>query len=183
MSAHDDWVRFIAAPAAIFAAGTAHATQYLTIEQAQQLMFEPGSQFERRDLNLSREDAREIEKLSGVKVRLRQQAVWEVTEDGKHGGYFIVDEVFGKHEFITYAVALDGGGRVRQIEVLDYRETHGYQVRNPAWRAQFVGKSSADRLKLDVDIQNISGATLSCRHVTEGVRRLLAMYERLLRKS
>jgi hypothetical protein len=24
---------------------------------------------------------------------------------------------------------------------------------------------------------------LSCRHVTEGVRRLLAMYERLLRKS
>jgi hypothetical protein len=32
-------------------------------------------------------------------------------------------------------------------------------------------------LKLDSDIKNISGATLSCRHITDGVKRLLSFYE------
>ena len=49
------------------------------------------------------------------------------------------------------------------------------------WRNQFVHKSAADPLKLDQDIRNISGATLSSRHVTEGVRRLMAIHALLPR--
>lgn len=183
MSAHDDWVRFIAAPVAVFAAASAHATQYITVEQAQKLMFASGAQFVRRDLKLEKDSAGEIEKISGIKVRVLDVPLWEVSENGKPAGYFIVDEVVGKHEFITYAVALATDGKVRQVEILDYRETYGYQIRNPLWRAQFVGKSLADPVRLESDIQNISGATLSCRHVTEGVRRILATYEHVLRKS
>jgi Na+-translocating ferredoxin:NAD+ oxidoreductase RnfG subunit len=89
--------------------------------------------------------------------------------------------VYGKHEFITYAVGLNADGSVRQIEVMDYRETYGYEIRNAAWRRQFVGKRHGDSLKLDQDIRNISGATLSCRHIAEGVRRLLALHEVALR--
>ena len=92
-------------------------------------------------------------------------------------GWFIVDEVVGKHEFITYAVGLNTNGSVKQIEVMDYRETYGGQIRNEDWRAQFVGKTSQSPLKLDRDIKNISGATLSCRHITDGVKRVLAFYE------
>lgn len=183
MSAHDDWVRFIAAPVAVFAAVSAHATQYITVEQAQKLMFGPAAQFERRDLKLNKDLVRDIEKIAGVRVRLLDVPLWEVSENGMPAGYFIVDEVYGKHEFITYAIALDAGGKVKQIEILDYRETYGYQIRNPEWRAQFVGKAAVDPVKLETDIQNISGATLSCRHVTEGVKRILATYERVLRKS
>ena len=39
----------------------------------------------------------------------------------------------------------------------------------------------AIRVRLDADIRNVSGATLSCRHVTEGVRRLCWCTERALR--
>ena len=60
---------------------------------------------------------------------------------------------------------------------MDYRETYGGQIRDQKWRAQFVGKTSKSALKLDSDIKNISGATLSCRHITDGVKRLLAFYE------
>jgi len=184
MSTHDDWVRIIAVPVAVFSAvGTVHAIQYFSVEQAQRLMFGPGAQFQRRDLKLSKEVSREVEKASGVRMRLLDVPLWEVRENDKLIGYFIVDEVYGKHEFITYAVALETDGRLRQIEILDYRETYGYQVRDSAWRAQFIGKTSADPLKFDEDIKNISGATLSCRHLTEGVRRLLAIYDRVLRKS
>ncbi len=40
----------------------------------------------------------------------------------------------------------------------------------------------APPLKLTEDIQNISGATLSSKHITDGVRRLLATYELVLAK-
>lgn len=183
MSTHDDWIRFIAAPVAVFAAASAHATQYLTVEQAQKLIFGPGAQFERRDLKLSKDLARDIEKAAGVSVRVLEVPLWEVSLNGKQAGYFIVDEVYGKHEFITYVIALEPGGRLKQIEILEYRETYGSQIRYPEWRSQFVGKTSADPVTLETDIQNISGATLSCRHVTEGVKRILATYERVLRKS
>jgi len=62
-----------------------------------------------------------------------------------------------------------------------YRETYGYEIRNAAWRRQFVRKRHGGSLKPDQDIRNISGATLSCRHVAEGVRRLLALHQVALR--
>jgi Na+-transporting NADH:ubiquinone oxidoreductase subunit C len=182
MRADEAWFALIAAPAVTLCAATpGYAVQYLSVEQAQRLMFGAGASFERRDVTLSQEMAREIEKNSGVKVSRLQQPWWRVSGQGTAGGHFIVDEVIGKHEFITYAVALGESGAVRQIEILDYRENYGFEVRNPAWRAQFVGKTRADPLSLDADIRNISGATLSCRHISEGVKRLLATYEYLWR--
>ena len=60
---------------------------------------------------------------------------------------------------------------------MDYRETYGSEVRNPLWRKQFVGKTLKDPFVLDKDIVNISGATLSSRHITDGVKKLLAFYK------
>jgi len=171
MDVFDKWAW---APAAVvLIAPSAYATQYLSVEQAQQLIF-PGASFAPPELlHISDEQRREIESRTQVSVRTREQRVWRVSG----GSFFIVDEVIGKHEFITYATGLNADGSLRQIEILDYRESYGYEVRTPAWRRQFVGKRAGDRLKLDDDIKNISGATLSCRHITDGVKRLLAFYE------
>ena len=182
MAAHEDWLRFISLPvAAIAVAGNVQAAQYLTIEQAQVLMFGKSAMFERNDLKFSNDARSAIRKASGVKVERKKQPLWEVRKGDSLVGYFIVDEVYGKHEYITYAVALEADGRVRQIEILVYRESYGYEIRNSAWRAQFIGKKSGDPLFLDLDIKNISGATMSCRHISEGVRRLLATYDYALR--
>jgi Na+-translocating ferredoxin:NAD+ oxidoreductase RnfG subunit len=96
-------------------------------------------------------------------------------------GWVYLDEVIGKHEFITYALGIDAAGAVRGIEILDYRETKGGEVREAKWRAQFRGRTTADPLRLGREIQNISGATLSCRNLTDGVRRLLATHALLVR--
>ncbi|MFI4931201.1 MAG: FMN-binding protein, partial [Burkholderiales bacterium] len=50
-------------------------------------------------------------------------------------------------------------------------------IRLPAWRKQFVGKDSSAPLRVGEDIANISGATLSCSHITEGVKRIVAMID------
>jgi Na+-transporting NADH:ubiquinone oxidoreductase subunit NqrC len=162
--------------AAVVVCGSAHATVYLTVEQAQEAIF-PGARLTPADVVLSREQRRAIERKSDVNVRNEEQKVWRV----EGGGFFIVDEVVGKHEFITYALGLEANGSVRGIEIMDYRESYGYEIRNADWRHQFAGKTAADPLKLDQDIRNISGATLSCRHITDGVKRLLAFYEVVLK--
>lgn len=167
---------FVALPISAIVAPSAFAVQYLTVDQAQKAIF-PGKTFTAAPVKLTREQKKAIEQASGVRVLKDEQQVWRVSG----GGWFIVDEVVGKHEFITYAVGLNSDGSIKQIEVMDYRETYGGQIRDEKWRAQFLGKTSKSTLKLDADIKNISGATLSCRHVTDGVKRLVAFYDVALR--
>lgn len=162
------------APAALIS--PAYAAQYLTTEAAQKVMFPEAVTFVPHPVRLTETQKNAVEKAAGVRMRFPEQPVWQVMADGKPAGWFVLDEVYGKHEFITYAVALDTSGAVRSVEILDYRETHGGEIRNPKWRAQFAGKRYGAPLRLDEDIQNISGATLSCKHIAEGVRRILAIH-------
>ena len=168
----DSWHRWLAPPALVLCAGPAYAEQYLTVAEAQALVF-PGEQMSAAPVTLTPEQARAIEKDSGVRVRVRRLKAWRTT----NGGVFFVDQVIGKHEYITWAMGVGSDGRVRGIEILDYRETYGSEIRQEKWRAQFVGKAHGAALRLDSDIKNIAGATLSSKHITDGVKRLLATYE------
>lgn len=170
------WRPFVAPAAIILSTSSAtFAAAYLSVEQAQKILF-PGSSMSAAGITLTPEQRKAIEKASDMRLRKDPQ-FWRVAG----GGWFIVDEVLGKHEFITYAVALTASGAVKGVEILDYRESYGYEVRDAKWRAQFTGKTARDPLKLDNDIKNISGATLSSRHIAEGVRRVLATYEAALK--
>lgn len=180
MSNSPGWLILPLSGVALLAAAPAFAVQYLTTEAAQKLLF-PGASFVPHPVRLDAAQKKMVEKAAGVRMRYPEQPVWQVLVGGKPAGWFVQDEVYGKHEFITYAVALDASGAVRGVEILDYRETHGGQIVNPKWRAQFDGKRHGAALKLDDDIQNISGATLSCKHISEGVRRVLAIHEAALK--
>lgn len=162
----------------VLAGGPAYATVYLSVQQAQAMLF-PGATLQPDTRTLTDEQAKLIARTSGVDVRSKQLKVWRAST----GGWFIVDEVVGKHEFIPIALALDQNGAVKGIEVLEYREAYGDQVRNPDWRKQFTGKTSSTKLQLDKNIRNVSGATLSCKHVTDGVQRLLVTYDVVLKPS
>ena len=162
------------APVAVLVAAPASAVSYFSLEQAQAAMF-PGETLTATISALSPSQVKIIEQIAGTKVRDKNPKVWKASS----GGWFYIDQVIGKHEFITYALALNADGSVKGLEILDYRETYGGEIRNPKWRAQFTGKKTGAALKLDVDIVNLSGATLSSRNVTTGVKRLLATHAQL----
>ncbi len=175
-------IRWLAPSAIIvFASSPCIAAKYLTLEQAQGLIFAQAQEFVPADVVLTPEQVERIEHQSGVKVRVSEQKVWQARAAGKLLGWFIVDQVIGKHELITYALGINLDGSVRQFQIIEYREAYGYQVRELKWRDQFVGKTLADPLKVGTDIANISGGTLSSQHVTDGIRRLLAFYQIVLR--
>ena len=150
----------------------AYSQVYLTEDQALHAIF-PGETFVRKTYQLSADDVRKIEKTSGERVRDTTIIAWVSAEKN----VIFVDQALGKHEFITYAVGVNAKKTVQGIEILEYRETYGYQVRGAEWRKQFVGKDASAPLKLTKDIVNISGATLSSSHITNGVRRILQTYE------
>lgn len=172
-------LRPLAAAAVALAPLPALATDYLSVEQAQALIFPDAQRFEARHTLI---EPAVLQKLgAGASTALASGTLhWTLaTREGQVLGAVVIDEVIGKFERIRYAVGLNPDGRIRQIEILSYRESHGGEVRYPAWRKQFQNKSFADAIKVGEDIANISGATLSCTHITEGVRRLVTVLESL----
>jgi Na+-translocating ferredoxin:NAD+ oxidoreductase RnfG subunit len=177
-----EWLRWTAPPAIVLSlASPVYATQYLTVEQAQKLAFPSATQFIWAPVLYRPDQVAAIEKLSGEKVMGRGEQVWKAQNGTQFLGFFLVDYVIGKHLVIDYAVALDPQGRVLRVEILQYRESYGGEITNEDWLKQFVGKTSRDPLEIGQDIRNISGATLSSRHVTDGIKRVLALYETRLK--
>ncbi len=160
--------------AAVAAPACAYAVDYQSVEQAAQLIFPDADAFEARAIDL---DAAALQTLEaqGVRGRSSRWAVRIAKRAGQSLGYVVSDDVLGKFELISYAVGIGLDGTVKQVEILSYRESHGGEVRLPAWRRQFVGKGAAAPIRVGEDIANISGATLSCTHLTEGVRRIVAV--------
>ena len=170
------WRSLLAVPVLAAAPSPASATDYLTVAQARQALVPQAERFAAFPVTLSRAQISQIRKIAGVPQRTDQPRIWKALAGARHLGWVIVDEVIGKHEFITYATAISPDGRVMGVEILSYRETKGGQVRNANWRNLFRGKTLQDQFRLNRDIPNISGATLSCRNITDGVKRLLAIH-------
>lgn len=89
-------------------------------------------------------------------------------------GFAVVRNVKGKDQPITFLVATDTADRLKDIDILVYREPYGGEVAYEAWRRQFRGTSATDTLEVGRQIRVISGATISVNAVTVGVRRALA---------
>ena len=154
----------------------AHAKVYLSIEQSQRDMF-GAAPLAPYPVVLTSAQQDKLRDASSVSLPFQGNRVWKTSD----GGWYIVDEVVGKHETITYAVGVNPDGTVRRVEILEYRESYGFEVAGEGWLKQFVGKSSDSTIKLGKDIENISGATLSSKHVTDGVKRVMVMVATVLR--
>lgn len=91
--------------------------------------------------------------------------------DGKDTlGYYILLIVPSKLDKFDIAVFYNSEGKIITMKVLAYREDHGGEVGSKRWLKQFIGLGSNDPMKLNDDIQGISGATISCEAATKGAR-------------
>ena len=161
-----------------------HAKTYLTRVQAEKICFPKADRFEWKSHRYAPAQAMAIHKASGLMVI--DPGIWygvALTKAGKVAGVLVFDRARGKHEFIDYVVALTPEGQVRQVEILEYRESWGDEVRRAGWRKQFVNKDAQSKLKLHDGIHNIAGATISCRNVTDGVRRTCHAWHVVLRPA
>ena len=169
--------------AALLPAPVVVAADYLSVDAAQKAIFPQADGFQELVLARTPEQMQALLALAGPQPQHGRLLIWTATRGGVLLGHVFVDEVIGRQSLITYAVGIDAHGVLGNLEILSYRESHGGEIRNAAWRAQFAHRDTLEQLRFRTDIKNISGATLSSEHVTQGVRWLLSLWQSALRPA
>jgi len=159
------------------------AADYLSVDAAQKAVYPDADSFQEVVVAQSPDQLQALLAKAGPQPPHGVIRIWKATRNNVLLGHVFVDEVIGRQNLITYAVGIDVDGSLRNLEIMSYRESHGGEIRNPAWRAQFNHHNDLDQLRFRTDIKNISGATLSSEHVTQGVRWLLALWQTALRPA
>ena len=152
----------------------ARAAVYMTVEDAQRLIF-PGVALKEHFVTIDQDQYTVLIREVGIEPYRRKVRAWR----SDAGDWFIIDQVTGRNDWITYAIGINAQGKVRQIEILECLDNYD-GITEPAWRSYFRNK--ARNFPLDA-IPVISGSTLSSEQMAAGVRRILATVALILEPS
>lgn len=135
----------------------------------------PSSTVEIKNFVLTKDMVEKLEKNYSLKIDSRMVTFYIVKKDGKPIAYGYVDihTVRTKPEAVLYTITPDG--KIDVVEVLAFHEPLEY-LPEERWFKQFA-KKDENSLKFKKDIQNMSGATLTSRAVTENARKALILWK------
>jgi Na+-translocating ferredoxin:NAD+ oxidoreductase RnfG subunit len=94
----------------------------------------------------------------------------EIKDDSGLLGYCVESKVVSRSGPFRIRVLLDKRLHVKQATVISYSWDRGRDVCKRTFTTQFEGKGPEDPIQLGKDIDAITGATISCRVMAEGVR-------------
>jgi hypothetical protein len=154
-----------------------HAEVFLTEEEALKIMFPKSERIRKDTLWLDPEKKTEIEERIGWKFPEESFEVYVGETGTQVDGYALIQNTIGKHKPMTYMVGIDNKGYISDIELLVFREARGSEVRQKRFNSQYEGKSLLDPVRINKDIINISGATMSVRSMTAGIKRGLVLVD------
>jgi hypothetical protein len=154
-----------------------HAEVFMTEEQAVEIMLPKSGRIRKELLRLSQEKKELVEQRIGWKFPEDSFEVYIGESGDKVDGYAITHNTIGKHKHMTYMVGVDARGRCSDVELLVFREAKGSEVRKKRFSYQYEGKTVFDPVRINKDIINISGATMSVRSMSAGVKRVLVLVD------
>ena len=153
------------------------AEVFMTEDEGVKVMF-PKSERVRKDvITLNPERKNQIEERIGWKFPEEAFEVYIGETGARVDGYAMVQNTIGKHKPMTYMVGVDGQGTISDIELLVFREARGSEVRQKRFNSQYEGKTVLDPVRINKDIINISGATMSVRSMSAGIKRVLVLVD------
>src|SRR5881396_3255497 len=165
-----------AVPAGILTVAPASdAEVFLTEDQALRGLF-GNCRIERSEKVLTDEDRQALVKATGLRFPESSFTFLVAEHEGAVNGYSVVMNETGKSEPITFMVVMNPEHRVVDVLVMVFRESRGAEIREKRFLRQFQGKKSADPITINNDIVNYSGATLSSKAITRGVKRALGLF-------
>ena len=156
---------------------TNHAEVFMTEDEAVKIMFPKSERIRKTVIRLSQEKKDAIEQRIGWKFPEESFDVHIGETGDKIDGYAMVHNTIGKHKHMTYMVGVDTKGACTDVELLVFRESRGSDVGKKRFNAQYEGKTVSDPIRINKDIINISGATMSVRSISAGVKRVLVLVD------
>ncbi|MCF6157978.1 MAG: FMN-binding protein [wastewater metagenome] len=149
--------------------------EFLTEKQALALVFPECNEIITDEFFMTPEEKRSLEKSLSRRLYENGFRVYIGKQDGVIQGYAIITEEIGKFHPFTFIVGVKPNGKISEIAVLVYRESRGGDVAKKRFLYQFIGKSIKHPIRLNRDIINITGATMSVNCMCAGVRKVLAV--------
>jgi len=159
--------------------GSAGAKLFHTQKEALALAFPEATRVEAKTHILTPEQASEIESQSRSELESRLVTLHTAWQGDVLLGFAHIDVHTVRTKAEGLMVVLSPEGVVRSVRVLAFYEPLDY-LPTARWYEQFVGKGGEDGLRVGRDIDAVSGATLSARAASAGVRRALAFHAVLL---
>lgn len=162
--------------------GAVSAKVFASQQQALAEAFPDASRIERRTHLIRKKEAEEIAAITHGELNSKVVVIHTGYQEGELLGYAHIDvhNVRTKPEAVMIALKPDGS--VRSVRMLAFHEPLDY-LPTGRWYDQFVGKSGSDDFRVGGDIHGVVGATLSARAAADGVRRMLAYWQVLLRPA
>ena len=131
---------------------------------------------------------KELIRLTPEKKELIEQRIgWKFPEESfelyigetgdKVDGYAMIHNTIGKYKHMTYMVGVDPKGTCTDVELLVFRDAKGSEVGKKRFNSQYDGRTVSDPIRINKDIINISGATMSVRSMSAGVKRVLVLVD------
>ncbi len=151
-------------------------TIYVKPAEALRLIFYSSQEIISEKKDLTPEQKGALEKKLGTSLK-ESWNFYIARSHHKIDGYALIDNEMGKMEPITFLTAITPAGDIKEVEILVYREPYGSEVHEKKFLKQYEGKKAADPVRIGQDIRNISGATISSRAVSSGVKRALLLWD------
>lgn len=135
----------------------------------------PSSSLEVKNFVVSKDMVERLEREQGIKLDSRMITFYVVKKEGKSIAYGYVDihTVRTKPEAVLYTITPDG--KIDIVQVLAFHEPLEY-LPEERWLKQF-SKRDESNLKFKRDIQNLTGATLTSRAITENARKAILLWK------
>lgn len=159
-----------------------HAEVFMSEEEAVKIMLPKSQQVRKEVLRLTAAQKDTIEQRIGWKFPEDAFDLYIGETNGKVDGYAMVHNTIGKHKHMTYMVGVDSKGECTDVELLVFREAKGSEVGRKRFNSQYEGKTVSDPIRINKDIINLSGATMSVRSISAGVKRVLVLVDELYLK-
>jgi len=97
--------------------------------------------------------------------------VYRISAEGKIIGWAVILDEMGKVKPITFLVGIDTQGKVTGINILEYRDMFGGEIKRRSFLRQFQGKSLDDKISIGADIDAVTSATISSQAAASAVRK------------
>jgi len=121
--------------------------------------------------------AKEIKEILGHRYKKIRVPYWQ---EGCRSAWIL--EEIGKEDFITTGFVVNSQG-LEKVKVLIFRETRGWEVKHDFFSDQFKQAKLTEKNKLNKNIENISGATMSVDALTSISRMALLLHDHVTEGS
>ncbi|MCI0734183.1 MAG: FMN-binding protein [Methylococcaceae bacterium] len=143
--------------------------------EALDLAFGDHPEVDMMPLFLTEQQVAEVEQLAHVKLDSALFTFYVGRRSGAIVGYAAIESHTVRTKPETLLILLSPDGEVEKIEVLAFHEPPEYQPTS-LWFAQLYRRALA-QLDFNSEVQGITGATLSAQSALTSVRKVLAIYQ------